>query len=44
MHIVFLDRNTISPETQVRRPDFAHTWEEFGCTRGEQLAERIRAC
>lgn len=41
MHIVFLDRDTISPQTQLRRPAFAHTWEEYPCTTADQVASRI---
>lgn len=41
MHIVFLDRDTLSPETQLRRPGFAHTWQAWGRTTAEQAAERI---
>jgi glycerate dehydrogenase len=38
--IVFLDRETISPETHVRRPTFAHDWSEYGQTTPEQVVER----
>lgn len=41
MHIVFLDRETLSPETRLRRPDFDHTWEAHERTSAEQVAERI---
>lgn len=41
MHIVFLDRETLSPQTQLRRPDFEHTWEAHDRTSAEQVAERI---
>lgn len=41
MHIVFLDRETLSPQTQLRRPDFDHTWEEHDRTSAEQVSERI---
>jgi glycerate dehydrogenase len=41
MHIVFLDRDTLSPQTRLRRPDFAHTWEEHGRTPPDAVAERI---
>lgn len=42
MHIVFLDRDTLSPGTQLRRPAFAHTWAEHGATAADAVAERIR--
>ncbi|MCG8510553.1 MAG: D-2-hydroxyacid dehydrogenase [Rhodospirillales bacterium] len=38
--IVFLDHDTISPWVQLRRPSFAHSWQEFGQTRPEQVVER----
>jgi glycerate dehydrogenase len=41
MHIVFLDRDTLSPQTRLRRPDFAHTWEEYGRTPPDAVAERM---
>ncbi len=41
MNIVFLDRETLSPETQLRRPDFSHTWQAYERTSAEQVAERI---
>jgi len=42
-HVVFLDRDTIAPEIEVRRPAFAHTWREYGRTRPEEVAERAGA-
>lgn len=41
MHIVFLDRATLSPRTRLRRPDFEHTWQAYDRTSAEQVAERI---
>jgi len=42
MHrIVFLDRDTIAPQINVRRPAFAHEWVEYGRTAPEQVAERL---
>jgi len=41
-HVVFLDRDTIAPEIEVRRPGFAHTWQEYGRTQPEQVIERAR--
>jgi glycerate dehydrogenase len=42
MKIVFLDRDTISPDTTLRAPSFAHEWVQYDRTRAEQAAERIR--
>ncbi len=39
--IVFLDRDTIAPQINVRRPDFPHTWTEFDRTSAEQAVERL---
>jgi glycerate dehydrogenase len=39
-HIVFLDRETISPETALRRPGFPHRWTEFQRTSPEEVIER----
>lgn len=41
MKIVFLDRDTISPQTTLRAPAFAHTLEVFGRTAPAQVAARI---
>jgi glycerate dehydrogenase len=38
--IVFLDRETISPETVLRRPNFLHRWTEYQRTRPDQVVER----
>jgi glycerate dehydrogenase len=38
-HIVFLDRSTL--KTTVRRPAFAHTWDEYDTTSPAQVAERL---
>jgi len=40
--IVFLDRRTVAPEIEVRRPSFDHTWQEFGQTAPDQVVERAR--
>ncbi len=40
--IVFLDRETIAPEVNVRRPAFDHDWEEFGRTSPDQVVERLK--
>jgi glycerate dehydrogenase len=41
MKIVFLDRDTLSAQTRVRTPSFAHEWIAFGKTRPQEVAERI---
>jgi len=41
MHIVFLDRDTLSSRTRLRRPDFPHTWVDHARTAPEQVVERI---
>lgn len=41
MNIVFLDRDTLSPDTQLRAPGFAHQWQAHGRTTAAQAAERI---
>lgn len=41
MHIVFLDRDTLSPRTQLRRPAFPHTWQEYPRSTPEQAQARI---
>lgn len=41
LSIVFLDRDTLAPDTVLRRPDFAHRWTEYDRTASEQVAERI---
>jgi glycerate dehydrogenase len=38
--IVFLDRETISPETVLRKPNFPHRWTEYQRTEPDQVAER----
>ena len=40
--IVLLDRDTIAPQTVIRRPDFPHAWEEHGRTRSDQVVERLK--
>lgn len=42
MKIVFLDRETISPRTHVRRPAFDHEWVEYPRTGPDEAAERLR--
>ena len=41
-HIVFLDRDTIAPFTELRRPAFPHSYEEFGQTTPDQVPERAK--
>lgn len=40
--IVFLDRETLSPETRLRTPAFPHRLEVFARTAPDEVAERIR--
>ena len=40
--IVFLDRDTIAPTINVRRPSFAHEWAEYDRTTEAQAVERAR--
>lgn len=42
MKIVFLDRETISPRTRVRRPAFDHEWVEYPRTGPAEAAGRLR--
>lgn len=39
--IVFLDRDTIAPETELRKPVFEHSWTDYLQTYPEQVAERL---
>lgn len=41
MNIVFLDRDTMSPQTQVRAPAFAHRMTIHARTAPDQVAERM---
>jgi len=41
MNIVFLDRDTISPDTTLRAPSFAHAWVQHNRTRADEAAARI---
>jgi glycerate dehydrogenase len=40
--IVFLDRDTLEAGVNVRRPQFAHEWQEYARTAAGQVAERLR--
>lgn len=39
--IVFLDRDTISPDTHLRAPAFAHEWVQHDRIRADEAAARI---
>lgn len=41
MKIVFLDRDTVSPQTRLRQPGFEHSWVNHARTSPAQVAERI---
>lgn len=41
MNIVFLDRDTISPQTRLRTLSFAHEWKEYGASVPPDVAARI---
>lgn len=41
-HIVFLDRASIAPQIRLRRPSFAHSWEEYDNTLPAQAAARAK--
>ncbi len=41
LSIVFLDRDTLPPETIVRPPAFDHHWTEYDRTAPDQVAERV---
>lgn len=41
MKIVFLDRDTISAQTSLRQPGFAHEWVEYPRTRPEEVVQRM---
>ena len=39
--IVFLDRATIGPSVDLRRPQFAHEWVEHEATPGDDVSKRL---
>jgi glycerate dehydrogenase len=39
--VVFLDRATIGPSVDLRRPDFPHEWIEHEATAADQVPERL---
>lgn len=40
--IIFLDRESIAPQTVIRRPAFEHDWIDYPKTAPQQVAERLR--
>ena len=42
MHIVFLDRATLAPETRLKPPGFPHRWTFHQTTTADQVSERIK--
>jgi len=42
MKIVFLDRDTISPDTTLRAPAFGHEWVQYDRTHEDEAAARIQ--
>ena len=40
--IVFLDRDTIAPHIDIRRPSFKHEWTEYDRTKAEDVKERLK--
>ena len=42
MKLVFLDRQTLAPEINLRAPDFPHQWQEYNATAPEQIVERLQ--
>lgn len=41
-HVVFLDRDTIAPYIDVRRPGFDHQWTEYDRTSADEVTERVK--
>lgn len=42
--IVFLDRETIAPHIELKKPAFDHSWTDYPQTFPEQVAERLEEC
>ncbi len=42
MKLVFLDRQTLAPSVQLRRPAFDHLWQEYAETAPEQVVQRLQ--
>ena len=40
--IVLLDRGTIGPSVNLRKPSFEHDWVEYDRTQPEQVVERLK--
>ena len=40
--IVFLDRDTIAPHIDIRRPSFIHEWTEYDRTKAEDVKKRLK--
>lgn len=41
-HIVFLDRSTMGPDVELKRPAFAHKWIDYEHTHRDQIVERLQ--
>ena len=44
LKIVFLDRDTLAPSTDLRKPDFENTWKNYASTSQEKVVERLQGC
>ncbi|PSJ38680.1 glycerate dehydrogenase [Zobellella taiwanensis] len=42
MKLVFLDRQTLAPEIELRAPGFEHSWQSHATTRETQVVERLQ--
>ena len=42
--VVFLDRETIGPGVDLRRPSFGHEWVEYERTQPDEVAVRLAGC
>lgn len=42
MNIVFLDRQTLSPEVNLKQPQFDHNWYQFDQSTPDQVVERAK--
>lgn len=41
-HIVFLDDDGLAPSTRLKRPDCAHTWQQFAYTHPDQVLDHLK--
>ncbi|MEM9358701.1 MAG: NAD(P)-dependent oxidoreductase, partial [Pseudomonadota bacterium] len=41
MRIVFLDRSTIGPSVNLKKPDFEHEWVEYDRTSPDEVVDRL---